>query len=399
MLTMSSSIDVLIKGHGAVGLTTALGLSRLHLKVAISAPLSHPHPAQLHTQDNRYYAINPSSKALLDNLGGWPAPQKIAPLMGLKVWADRGAELNFRPPKNKPLAWIVPARSIEEELKHACQEQHGFIWLDDTHPLARQASEQSPLTLIAEGHHSQTRQDLGVELSQMPYGQMALSTLIQSEKSHHHIAHQWFILGPEGPEVLALLPVASAEQKMLSLIWSMSPAKALRLKSEDLSSLAQSVTQASHRHLGELQVLGPAQTWPLSLTQADHWTGQFNDRQAWALMGDAAHRIHPLAGMGLNTGLGDSSCLIGLVQKRQRGAFWRGLNDTHALRRYERERKNALAPVAFACDGLQRLFAHPSTALASLRNWGFASLERWPRVKDLLIERASSDHNPFELAF
>jgi 2-polyprenyl-6-methoxyphenol hydroxylase-like FAD-dependent oxidoreductase len=161
--------------------------------------------------------------------------------------------------------------------------------------------------------------------------------------------------------------------------------------------LSELVTQASQHRLGALGVEGAAQVWPLSLSQADHWTGQFNAQQAWALMGDAAHRIHPLAGMGLNTGLGDASCLVALLGERRRNAYWRGLNDPHTLRRYERERKNAIAPVAFACDALQRLFAHPNTALASFRNWGFSSLERWPRMKNFLIERASSDHNPFEL--
>ena len=76
---------------------------------------------------------------------------------------------------------------------------------------------------------------------------------------------------------------------------------------------------------------------------------------------------------------------------------WRGLNDNQLLRRYERERKNALAPVAIACDGLQRLFAHPNAALATLRNWGFASLERCPQLNNFLIDKASGNDNPFEL--
>ena len=406
MLTMSSSIDVLIKGHGAVGLSAALGLSRLRLKVAITSPKSvnqaPPSNTSITTdtpkaQDNRYYAINPTSKALLEDLEGWPAPQWICPLMGLKVWADQGAQLGFQSPHGDPLAWIVPAMSIEEELKNAATRQPTLHWLDEPPMGHHSPASQAPLTLIAEGRYSQTRQDLGVEFTQKPYGQVALSARIESQQPHHHIAHQWFFQGPDGAEVLALLPVASADHHHLSLIWSMSAIKAQRLQSLELSALGEMVTQASLRALGELHVQGAIQAWPLSLAQADHWSGHFNAKQAWALLGDAAHRIHPLAGMGLNTGLGDASCLIGLLQKRQHHAFWRGLNDNHLLRRYERERKNALAPVALACDELQRLFAHPNATLATLRNWGFASLERWPKMKNFLIERASSDHNPFEL--
>ena len=398
MQAMSSSFDVLIKGHGAVGLSAALGLSQLRLKVAITAarathPLSTPS-----TPDNRYYAINPASKAWLNDVQGWPSPSTICPLLGLKVWGDQGAELNFQSPtKGSPLAWIVPAQAIEQELYNASRGLPNLTWLNEAEALQAASSRQTPLTLIAEGRLSQTRKDLGVEFTQKPYGQMALSARVESEHHHQHIAHQWFIQGDDGPEVLALLPVASAKNNTLSLIWSMGVDKALGLQHAQLSSLSELVTQASQHRLGALGVEGAAQVWPLSLSQADHWTGQFNAQQAWALMGDAAHRIHPLAGMGLNTGLGDASCLVALLGERRRNAYWRGLNDPHTLRRYERERKNAIAPVAFACDALQRLFAHPNTALASFRNWGFSSLERWPRMKNFLIERASSDHNPFEL--
>jgi ubiquinone biosynthesis UbiH/UbiF/VisC/COQ6 family hydroxylase len=356
--------------------------------------LGDGHPPLM--EDNRYYAINPTSKAFLESLEGWPAPTLICPLLGLKVFADQGAELNFELPHKTPLAWIVPAQGIERELKAASMRQATLEWVQ-ANPLSPEGPHtDAPLTLIAEGSVSQTRQALGVEFKERPYGQMALSVPIQSTLSHHHIAHQWFLQTAEGSEVLALLPVANATPHHLSLIWSLSHAKALRLQELDPQALAQEVSQSSGHRLGELEVLGAPQVWPLSWGEAQRWSGHFNAKQAWALLGDAAHRIHPLAGMGLNTGLGDAQCLIRLLQDRQDHAFWRGLNDRHLLRRYERERKNALRHVALACDGLQRLFAHPSPALASFRNWGFASLERWSAMKNFLIERASSDQNPFE---
>ncbi len=400
MLNMSSSIDVLIKGHGPVGLSVALGLARMRLRVGIPLPKSLGHLSledPSNSPDNRHYAINPSSKAFLENIEGWPAPQWICPLLGLKVWGDQGTELNFQTPHATPLAWIVPAKAIEKELNNATQRLSSLHWLQDSDLGPGSIAQQAPLTLIAEGRQSQTRRDLGVEFTQKPYGQMALSALVECEHHHNHIAYQWFLQGPDGAEVLALLPLASADKHHLSLIWSMSSTKAQRLQNMEPTKLSEMLTQASQHQLGELKVLTPGQTWPLSLEQAEHWTGHFNAKQAWALMGDAAHRIHPLAGMGLNTGLGDARCLIELLQHRQDHAFWRGLNDNQLLRRYERERKNALAPVAIACDGLQRLFAHPNAALATLRNWGFASLERWPQLKNFLIDKASGNDNPFEL--
>jgi 2-polyprenyl-6-methoxyphenol hydroxylase-like FAD-dependent oxidoreductase len=128
--------------------------------------------------------------------------------------------------------------------------------------------------------------------------------------------------------------------------------------------------------------------WPLQLARAQQWTGQFADGSSWALAGDAAHNIHPLAGLGLNLGLADVAELARVLQLRQTTEYWRSAGDRYFLRRYERARKADMLPTWLACDGLQRLFAHPNASVQSLRNWGMKSFDGLAHLKRWTMQQA-----------
>jgi 2-polyprenyl-6-methoxyphenol hydroxylase-like FAD-dependent oxidoreductase len=140
--------------------------------------------------------------------------------------------------------------------------------------------------------------------------------------------------------------------------------------------------------LGALELTSERAMWPLQLARADRWTGQFADGSAWALAGDAAHNIHPLAGLGLNLGLADVAQLASVLQEREGQHYWRSVGDRSFMRRYERARKADMVPTWLACDGLQRLFAHPHPSMQALRNWGMNGFNRFDLAKAWAMQQA-----------
>jgi len=140
--------------------------------------------------------------------------------------------------------------------------------------------------------------------------------------------------------------------------------------------------------LGHLKIIAPIQVWPLQLAQALQWSGHFDNGRSWVLAGDAAHSVHPLAGMGLNLGLADVSELASVLKERETSAYWRPLDDPYFLRRYERARKAGMQATWLACDGLQRLFNHPNPMLQSLRNWGLNGFNQIAPLKQWAMQMA-----------
>jgi 2-polyprenyl-6-methoxyphenol hydroxylase-like FAD-dependent oxidoreductase len=126
----------------------------------------------------------------------------------------------------------------------------------------------------------------------------------------------------------------------------------------------------------------------LQLAKVNQWTGVFADGNAWALAGDAAHAIHPLAGLGLNLGLADAAELAHVLQARQGKEYWRSVGDRSLMRRYERARKAGILPAWTACDGLQRLFDHPHTGVQARRNWGMNSFDAIAPLKQWTMRQA-----------
>ena len=369
---MASNFDVCIRGSGMVGSSLALLLARQRLRVALLGS-----PTQAH--DVRAFALNESARSLLSDLRCWPNPQHATPVQTMQVWGDAGGQLQFQSPSLHGLTHIVDVPVLEDLLREAVDFQHTIERVNE-HVNAK-------LTVVCEGRNSQTRQELGVAFNTLPYQQQALATRVRCAQPHRQQALQWFSQSNGELEILALLPLGGPQGQEAAVVWSLPPAKAQAMKLLEPHALAQALGDASQLALGALDVTAPAQTWPLQLAMAEQWSGR-NAQGAWVLAGDAAHTIHPLAGLGLNLGLGDVRELAAVLQSRETTDYWRGVNDVHLLRRYERARKADMQGVWLACDGLQRLFNHPNTLVQQLRNWGMNSFNQLSPLKQWTVQQA-----------
>jgi 2-polyprenyl-6-methoxyphenol hydroxylase-like FAD-dependent oxidoreductase len=365
---MAPVLDVCIRGAGIVGRTLALLLARERLRVGlVQAPAAPGH------SDVRAYALNAASRQLLESVRAWPDSAHATPVTRMEVHGDEGGRVEFRSGPEPALAWIVDVPAMEQRLDEALRYQALVSVLE--------TPAKAGLTVVCEGRASVTRAEFGVQYDIQPYGQHAVAARLRCEKPHGNVAHQWF----QGGEVLALLPMggeAPAEGgHSLALVWSVGQDRGdslLRCAAEDFES---QLTAASHEALGRLTLTSERKSWPLQLARADRWCGP-----GWALAGDAAHSIHPLAGQGLNLGLADARMLAQVLHERE---YWRPVGDIRLLRRYERSRKADVMAMEATTDGLQRLFAQDHAAFAAVRNTGMRGFDAMGPVKQWAIRQAS----------
>lgn len=356
---MTSRVDVCVRGGGIVGMALALQLASQRLRVGLVQR------AESRPGDVRAYALNTASRQLLSALRVWPGETEATPVHQIQVSGDTDGQLAFdrQAVGQEALAWIVDVPALEKQLQQAVSYQ-SLIELCPNEESAARAQAQAGLTVVCEGRDSVARHLLGVHFTSQPYGQCAVAARLSTALPHGQTARQWFA----GGEVLALLPMNGPQ---LALVWSVAPDKAQALVQQSTDEFQQALTQATGGALGELTLASARASWPLSLGQARRWVGP-----GWALAGDAAHNIHPLAGQGLNVGLADVAELARVLQSRQGSDYWRPLGDLRLLRRYERARKAEVAAMVGLTDGLQRLFSqdHPSWRLA--RNTGMNAVAR-----------------------
>jgi len=370
---MSSSFDICIRGSGVVGSTLALLLARQRLRVAL---VGHPAPAT----DVRAFALNAHSREILSELRCWPEPPHATAVQSMQVWGDAGGQVQFQAPTLNGLTHIVDVPALEQMLSQAVHFQTEIQRFD--------SAPEATLTVVCEGRNSQTRKELGVSYNSMPYAQHALATRVQCDKPHRQQAFQWFSRSQGELDILALLPLGGNAGQEAAVVWSLPSSRALALEQSAADDVAQALSQASQQALGHLKIIAPIQVWPLQLAQALQWSGHFDNGRSWVLAGDAAHSVHPLAGMGLNLGLADVSELASVLKERETSAYWRPLDDPYFLRRYERARKAGMQATWLACDGLQRLFNHPNPMLQSLRNWGLNGFNQIAPLKQWAMQMA-----------
>ncbi len=364
---MSKIFDVCISGDGVVGRTLALLLAKERLKVALVSRSKDLAPA-----DIRAYALNSASKQLLELLRVWPDATFATPVQKMQVWGDDGGAVDFTAQASgqEALTWIVDVPQLESQLLQACSYQSLIETVS--------APVTAPLSIICEGQKSSSRSDLGAEWTRKPYAQKAIAARLESDLPHGGAARQWF--GQHG-EVLALLPMGGSLGNSVALVWSVSDDRTALLENLPPEEFCAALGVACQHSVGQLQLTSQRASWPLALGSADRWVGP-----GWALAGDAAHTVHPLAGQGLNLGLADAASLCRVLSSRE---YWRSLGDEKLLRRYERSRKAEVATVGAVTDGLQRLFALQPTAWQSARNWGMNGFAASAPLKNWLIKRAA----------
>ncbi len=367
------TVDVLIRGDGAVGRTLALALSRQGLRVGLTAAL--PGRSEPRAADVRAYALNAASQALLTDLKVWGslAPAACTPVYDMQVAGDAtpGAlQFSAYQARVRELTHIVDASELDAQLDAALR----FA------PHVQRVEAEVPHRLLAlcEGRDAPSLAQHGIQVSRQPYGHSAVAARLVSDRPHQGRAWQWF---RPGGEVLALLPMDRPEPgSSYALVWSQAAADAGRRVQLAPAELAAELNEVVANQAGMMSVEGEVKSWPLTLLKAHPLV-----RQGLVLLGDCAHQVHPLAGQGLNLGLADVAALARVLSQREP---WRELGDAKLLRRYERARALDTWLMGELTDSLWHGFAHAAPAARVLRNQGMALVERLGPVKRWLSQRA-----------
>ena len=384
--------DLIVVGGGPVGLALACAARArpCGLRVALVAQEASA-PALGDAPDARVYALSPGNVEFLRGMGAWDAmePSGVTPIRAMRVHGDRpGSRIEFDAYRAgaPELAWTVEDARLQQALWRTLRGGQGVevvgpaqcesIEADDGRASVRLRDGRAlraSLVAGADGASSFVRAQAGIEVSSRDYGQAAVVANFACAKAHGEVAFQWFQGGP----VLAALPLPG---RAISMIWSLPPAEAARIASLDAPSLCAAAAQAMQGELGDLALLTPARSYPLRRLSAHRLVGR-----RVALVGDAAHVIHPLAGQGLNLGLQDVRALAAVLGDRP---SVREPGDPLVLRAYERARAEPILAMDFMVDGLYRLFGAQAEGLARLRNAGLNLTDRLPVVKNVLVRRA-----------
>ncbi len=375
--------QVAIIGGGLVGAAAALALQRLGLSVK----LIERHPAAVPSEvwDTRIYAISPASEALLHELGAWQRldAARLQPIERMDVAGDAGGRLRFDAYEAgvARLATILESNRLQYALWQAIAERDestiecpaevkAIEWGSpfSTLHLADGATLKAELVVGADGARSRVREMAGIGHSVSPYGQAGVVANFVCEKPHRGTAFQWFRNG----DVIAYLPLPNSS---MSLVWSTHDAQSLM--ELDPQAFAKAVEAAGEGRLGRLEWLTPPAAFPLNLVRVEKTVAQ-----GLALVGDAAHGIHPLAGQGVNLGFGDVAALAEVLSKRGLGRC----GDAALLGRYARQRAYPVAEMQFAMHGLFHVF---NSDAAWPRNTGMKMLDHFGFIKSALVREAT----------
>jgi 2-polyprenylphenol 6-hydroxylase len=384
--------DVVVLGAGPVGLAlaAALGGDRLAVALLERGPLAaYDGRGDGDDWDSRVYAISPGSAEFLRGLYAWQRLplERLAAIEMMDVRGDRGGAIAFSAYElgERALAWIVENRELCAALVEAVRtcvsvevfapcEPTAITWAADQAFVALADGRRLSTRLVvgADGVRSWARHEAGMAHEPRAYGQTAMVANFACERAHRGRAFQWFI---EGQGVLAWLPLPG---RRISMVWSAPEALATELLALHATELAQRVAAAGGQTLGELTRITPPGAFALSFLKLDSMIAP-----RLALVGDAAHVVHPLAGQGVNLGLGDAALLAAVLKSRG------PVTDAGAsilLERYARKRALPVLSMQMVTDGLVRLFEVPM--LRTLRNRGMNAVAALAPVRSLLAQPA-----------
>jgi 2-octaprenylphenol hydroxylase len=412
---MNNHYDVLIAGGGMVGGTLACALGGSGLKIGVIEPQAVAATAK--DSGLRVSAITLASQTVFENVGAWAGMRARratamdggsaereavptgtnaeagflpAPVEAMRIWEDNSI-LNFDSADiGEPcLAWIIENSVIVAALAARLRQFDNIQVLSPARVATAQFGEQrvsvrledgrelqTTLLVGADGADSRVRRAAGIDWTRHDLGQSAIVAVVQTERAHARTAWQHFLT--TGP--LAFLPLADPQQ--VSIVWSADTARAAELMQLDDAAFNAELQVAFGDHLGNVQLASERATIPLALGFARDYTAQ-----RVALIGDAAHTVHPLAGQGVNLGILDAATLAEVLlaaagQKRDLGAHT-------VLRRYERARKGADVGMQAVTGGFRYLFGSRLPGLRALRDAGLRFTEQLPPIKNYFMRRAS----------
>ena len=384
---MNQSYDVVVIGGGIVGLSAAIAMCQRDYSVALID--AGDMTTDTSVSDSRVYAINHASQSLLKTLGAWELldDARISPYLHMHVWdAANGVPIDFdaRMVGSDRLGTIIEESIIKQALLQQASMHNIVIFprcrVSTVHSIADSLSISdgsttwgAKLLIVADGANSATRQLLDVPITSWPYHQQAIVTLIGTEKPHQRTAYQVF--NADGP--LAFLPLADPHQ--CSIVWSTTPTRAQTLMDLNDVHFAQQLKEAFAAKLGDCTVLDGRHQFPLHMRHAKRYSGP-----RWLLMGDAAHTIHPLAGLGLNVGLADLTEWLSDLGAEKAQAW-----SNKKLGAYQRQRKYEVWQMIALMGGLKSIFANPFPPVAALRGLGLRACDKLLPIKRLLIEQAA----------
>lgn len=396
---MNQQFEIVIVGAGVTGLTVAALLSQSQyydrLRITVVDAAERP----CHRPDGdialRVSAIATGSADLLDSIGAWQmvAATRVGRYDHMRVWDEKGSPASATTLRFDAADFAVPQLGFIVEntlLQHAI-----LALLDDSNielcfatpirsvqrngrrmrlQLDATESLDADLVIGADGARSLVRESLGIETRDWPYEQTAVVTHLQAEKPHRDTAWQRFLR--DGP--LGMLPLPDGR---ISVVWTTTQETADRAMSVDDVELGRLLTEASDHVLGELSVTGARGAFPLCARHAQQYV-----LPGVALIGDAAHAVHPLAGQGVNLGLQDAATLAMVIND----ALANGEHpaDRPVLRRYERTRKGANATMLHLMTGLNSLFATESALLGELRAIGMRLFNQSGPIREHAVKVA-----------
>jgi 2-octaprenylphenol hydroxylase len=379
--------DIIIIGGGLVGASLASALKHSGLRLALIE--GQPLPSLDSEWDSRIYAFTPGNVDFLHECGAWQKldASRVQQVEEMRVFGDTGSRLNFSAYEigTPELAFIMESRLLQHALWQGLQEQDNLTLLqpaqcaelsvqEDAAHLKLQDGREilGKLIVGADGRDSWVRHQANMPEVPTPYHQHGVVANFNISKAHRGIAYQWFT--PDG--ILAYLPLPG---RRISIVWSVSPEKSAELLALTHEEFAARVAEAGKHTLGELQVVTPPASFALRVLNLAHLA-----KPRLALIGDAAHNIHPLSGHGVNLGLHDVRELVQVLQ--QRGELDCG--DLRLLRRYEDARRNDIMSMQLTTDTLKHLFINDNPLLRTLRNFGLGLTNKLVPLKKMLVRHA-----------
>jgi 2-octaprenyl-6-methoxyphenol hydroxylase len=402
-MTDPKQVDVCVVGAGPVGGTLACLLATEGVRTAV---IDHaPLPPMEHPDfDGRAYAIAMGSRRVLERAGLWERlPFPPGPIRDIRVSDGKVGRpasrlfLHFDSREagvegaEEAFGWMVEARSLRMAINARMAELGALdVFAPAKASVTRRdesalveieggISLEARLVVAAEGRNSKLRDQAGIKVTRLPYGQTGIVVAIAHALPHHGTALEHFL--PAGP--FAQLPMAGTEgaPNLSAIVWTERDAVAKTLLAMDDAAFGREVARRLGSHLGEIRPIGRRWSYPLGALHAHRYTDM-----RLALIGDAAHGVHPIAGQGLNLGFQDVGVLGGLVVDAVSAG--EDVGAASLLRRYQAMRRPEVLLMLAATDALDRLFSSDNPLLRVARDLGIGAVHRMPRLKRMFMRRA-----------